>query len=250
MQHIPNSAGTLTQELFEANGVPVSEKSVASPATPNARSKAFFEEAITGCWGKSAQGFVDTGSYLLQAREELGRDVYNALRLPFSPRTRQRLIAIASHPILATHVSHLPPCWGTLYALTELEDDVLRAALVDGRIHPGLQRNKIRTEVLRLPPKEREVAKPASPMPDLTPTQLQAQIEKLGPRRFREEVLPADWIPSLTNTAVSLATLEKLIAALEHRIPVANKTARKRLRELKAAVDRPRVSTCGPTARS
>jgi hypothetical protein len=43
----------------------------------------------------------------------------------------------------------------------------------------------------------------------------------------------------LTNTALSLATPEKLIETLERRLPPANKTARKRLQALKAAVTQP-----------
>jgi hypothetical protein len=208
-------------------GASSSQRSVESPPSPRAI-------------GRPSVNDYEGWYYLLQAREELDRDVYNALRLPFGLRTRQRLIAIAIHPVLATHVSQLPPCWGTLYALTELEDDVLRAALVDGRINPRLQRNEIRTKVLLLPPKEKGAARPElEHASDLTPPQLQAQIERLGWSRFRQEVLPRDWISSLTNTALSLATPEKLIETLERRLPPANKTARKRLQALKAAVTQP-----------
>jgi hypothetical protein len=84
------------------------------------------------------------------------------------------------------------------------------------------------------------VARLEDRLEDPTPTQLQVQIEKLGLSRFRQEVLPRDWVSSLTNTALSLATLEKLIATLEHKIPSSNKAARKHLHTLKeAAIDRP-----------
>jgi hypothetical protein len=78
---------------------------------------------------------------------------------------------------------------------------------------------------------------------DPTPAQLQVLIKKLGLPRFRLEVLPPDWIKPLTDAATSLAKIEQLIAALEHKIPVANKTARKHLRTLEVAVNQPPTIT-------
>jgi len=47
--------------------------------------------------------------------------------LPFAARTAQRLMAVAADARLAnpTHVSLLPPSWGTLYELTKLPDDAV-----------------------------------------------------------------------------------------------------------------------------
>ena len=44
--------------------------------------------------------------------------------LPFGERTAQRLVTIANDPRLsnATHVSHLPQSWYTLYELTKVPD--------------------------------------------------------------------------------------------------------------------------------
>jgi len=161
-----NSSPTVVDTKFPQNfnGKPTRELSAGvvggtvspAPATPfgqNVRTAAFFESAIAASWQKSAQGIFDTGRWLQQAREELDRDAYNGLQLPFCTRTRQRLIAIAAHLLLATHVSQLPPSWGTLYALIENGNDaLLRAALADGRVHPGLQRKDVRS-ALGLPPK-------------------------------------------------------------------------------------------------
>jgi hypothetical protein len=72
---------------------------------------------------------------------------------------------------------------------------------------------------------------------DLTPIQLQAQIEKLGVVRFRQEVLPPSWVKSLTDQA----TPEKLIGLLEDKIPFSNRKARKHLCTLKTAIDQPRT---------
>jgi hypothetical protein len=248
---VPGPWGTkLTKERFEAGGVKVTDEPEHTNALTdqgesestfgaNARSKAFFEKAISVSWQKSTQGIFDTGNYLRQAREELDRDVYKALKLPFGERTRDRLIVIACHPNLQTHVSELPPHWGTLYALTEVGENIFKAALADGRIHPGLQRAEVRSQVQRLPPKQRNLQNAEIDAPvDLSPTQLRCQIEKLGQSRFRQEVLPPDWVQSQTNTALSLADPEKLIATLERQIPTSNKAARKALRDLKRALQK------------
>jgi hypothetical protein len=56
--------------------------------------------------------------------------------VPFGPRTAHRLMAIARHPLIMerTHVSILPPNWGTHYELTKLLDDVFEALISDGAI--------------------------------------------------------------------------------------------------------------------
>jgi hypothetical protein len=159
--------GKLSHAQFGNAGIAVSEPppAICAPFGANNRSKSFFESTIAASWQKTAQGIFDTGNWLEQARDELDRDVYNALRLPFCVRTRNRLIAIATHPILGTHVSQLPPCWGTLHALTEIDDhDLLRAAFADGRIHPGLQRKDIRTTILGLPPRPPKAPKTIDPI--------------------------------------------------------------------------------------
>lgn len=65
------------------------------------------------------------------------------MRLPFKARTRQMLMRLAAHPILASHGSQLPPCWRTLYELTKVPDEVLLAKIEDGTIHPGMERREV-----------------------------------------------------------------------------------------------------------
>jgi hypothetical protein len=121
-----------------------------------AHSKAFFENAIASEWRSHAAGIVRTGDLLNQAKSELDRDVFRALKLPFDLRAGQMLRRIASHPFISDPANHgsLPPCWRTLYELTKVPDDVLEAARLDGRLHPGLQRKDVRTVILFLSPRE------------------------------------------------------------------------------------------------
>jgi hypothetical protein len=54
-------------------------------------------------------------------------------------------IFLAGHPAIsnATHVSHLPPSWGTLHELTKVEPAVLKAAIKDGRVNPKMERKEV-----------------------------------------------------------------------------------------------------------
>src|SRR5262249_55047396 len=51
---------------------------------------------------------------------------------------------------LCAHGHKLPPCWTTLYELSKLTDDVIIAAIADGRISPKMQRKN--AGALRKPP--------------------------------------------------------------------------------------------------
>jgi hypothetical protein len=52
---------------------------------------------------------------------------------------------IAANEVLAnpTHVSHLPPSWGTLYELATLPTEVLEAKIADGTITPDTERKDV-----------------------------------------------------------------------------------------------------------
>jgi hypothetical protein len=131
----------------------VQDRSV--PLGQNGHSKAFFENAIASEWRSHIAGIIRTGDLLNQAEDELDRDVFRALKLPFTLRVAQMLRRISGHPFISDPANHgsLPPCWRSLYELTKASDDVLEAARLDGRLHPDLQRKDIRTIILGLPPR-------------------------------------------------------------------------------------------------
>jgi hypothetical protein len=115
----------------------------AGAAASNTRSWKVFAELINGSWRKGANIFIDTGRYLLEAKAELDRDVFDALvkqRLDFEASVGRRLMVIADTPLICAHAHKLPPCWTTIYELTKLEPEVLKAAFESGDIHPGMQR--------------------------------------------------------------------------------------------------------------
>lgn len=49
-------------------------------------------------------------------------------------------MSIAKDERIATHVSHLPASWGTLYELTKLKDEQFQQAVQNGAINPGMER--------------------------------------------------------------------------------------------------------------
>jgi hypothetical protein len=61
-------------------------------------------------------------------------------------------------------------------------------------------------------------AAPEPPAPLLAPTELRRQLELLGLARFRKEVMPPDWRAPLSETALSLASPNQLIAMLERKL--------------------------------
>jgi hypothetical protein len=114
------------------------------PEAPrNTRGWREFAELINGAWRKGAGAFIEAGRYLIEAKEELDRDQYDSLiklRLEFDTSTAKKLICIGRNKILSAHVHRLPPCWSTLYELTKIEDEVLEAAIADGRVNPKMLR--------------------------------------------------------------------------------------------------------------
>ena len=113
---------------------------------------AYYSRAINGEWRKSVSAIVEVGKLLIQAKRlcehgqflRLFKGHENAVSdpVPFSERTAERLIAVASHAVLSnpTHASDLPQSWGTLYELTKLDDETLLAGIKAGEITPETTR--------------------------------------------------------------------------------------------------------------
>jgi Protein of unknown function (DUF3102) len=126
------------------------EKIMSSKKSTKAPSRGWQHWAarITSCWQKAVTSIIETGRELIAAQDDLDHGEFGKLveeKLPFSSRTAQRLMAIARNPIISnpTHVSHLPPSWGTLYQLTKLPKEALEAMLANGKINSETQRKDV-----------------------------------------------------------------------------------------------------------
>lgn len=101
---------------------------------------------IAGALGKSVEGIIEAGALLTEAKADLahGEFLYMVKAdLRLTPRTAQRLMAIAANPVLSngTKSSYLPTSWTTLYELSRWEPRVLEAAVrKHGRIKSDTRR--------------------------------------------------------------------------------------------------------------
>jgi hypothetical protein len=104
-----------------------------------------WADQIKSAWQKSVEGIIECGRLLIEAKAALLHGKFEAMveaDLPFSLRTAERLMKIAGNDRLAnpTHVSLLPPHWGTPHALTKLDPDEFKEKLADGTINPEMTR--------------------------------------------------------------------------------------------------------------
>lgn len=105
---------------------------------------------IQTSWRSGVESIIETGRRLIEAKRVLPHGEFGKMiegDLPFSRKTSFKLMAIATDKRLTndSHVSHLPPSWGTLYELTMLSDDDFDERIANGSIHPDMTRSEVRT---------------------------------------------------------------------------------------------------------
>lgn len=110
-----------------------------------ARDTQDFIDAVGKTWRKSVELILKTCNLMSQAKKKLTPEQFKILidELAFSKRTADRLVAIGDDKRLKTHVSQLPPAWGTMYEITRLDDKTLNDAIEQEIITPTVQRSKI-----------------------------------------------------------------------------------------------------------
>jgi hypothetical protein len=102
-----------------------------------------FAVCITAAWRKSVTAIIETGQLLVEAKAKLTHGTFTGMvenDLDFGPRTAQCLMKIAHTPWLVNPKtsSLLPPCWTTLYALTQLTAKEFKEARERGWIQADL----------------------------------------------------------------------------------------------------------------
>src|SRR5215831_6419128 len=112
----------------------------------NARDAKYYDQKLTELRVNDVENIIARGRLLIEMKDTLEHGEFeNTVAKHFTPQTARKLIAIARHPIISNraHGRDLPASWRTLYELTQLDDDVLRRALRDGRIHPNMERSAV-----------------------------------------------------------------------------------------------------------
>lgn len=104
-----------------------------------------WAKRIHGSWQKAVESIIETGKLLIEAKAELDHGEFTRMiedRLPFGPRTAERLMAIAEHPVIGnpTQWVAFPPSWRTLSELATLPAPIVEARIKDGSINPAMQR--------------------------------------------------------------------------------------------------------------
>jgi hypothetical protein len=139
-------------------------KQIKQPAVePEILAPGNWPQRIAAAWQQTVHAIIETGKLLNEAKHVLDHGEFGDMirdQLPFGPRTAQRLMNIAEHPVLAnaTHASHLPASWMTLYELSRLPALLVDGKLADGTITPRLERADIQRKVLgqEVPPRRRD----------------------------------------------------------------------------------------------
>lgn len=134
--------------------------------------------------GKTVNSVLAIGRLLIAAKAALDHGMFETLffDLPFDLRAGEMYMKVAANEVLANpkHVSLLPPAVSTLYRLSCLRIPLrdLEAAVMDGRIHPKLQRNEVQS-LLSAPPPTPEWSPDA--FKDLLRPQINRQVKDAPP---------------------------------------------------------------------
>ena len=104
-----------------------------------------YQDAINRSWQETTEAILKTCALLVKAKDDLDDDEYKQLiqNLAFSKRTLDRLLAIGRDKRLETHVSQLPPSWGTLHEISRLDNHKFKTALREKVINPSALRKDI-----------------------------------------------------------------------------------------------------------
>jgi hypothetical protein len=121
------------------------EQTTTAVVPHNAPTAEQFIQLIGAAYSKGVEAWIEVGRLLAQAKKDLPYGQFTKMvaeDMPFDERTAERFMAIAKNPVLAdpTHVSVLPPHWGTLYELNKVPVALLEQHIEDGTIHPGMER--------------------------------------------------------------------------------------------------------------
>jgi hypothetical protein len=162
----------------------------------NARTVEAFAELINESWRSGAESIIKTARHITDAKAELARDQFDNLikNLIFEASVARKFIRIGANDQICAHVHILPGCWSTIYELTKLEEDVMRAALIDGRIHPRMSRKE--AKALRTPesaPNNDNASVPAPPSSKPTTTSFSAAWDAAAPEEIKAKIDAVGW---------------------------------------------------------
>ena len=114
-----------------------------------------YKSLIVQNWNKSRDAIIKVGQTLMEAKEKMNKGEFNQKswlklvndELPFTPRTDDRLIAIAKCEWITSdkHKDSLPVSWGTLYEISRLTKEQFENGVMNKSITADSIRSDIET---------------------------------------------------------------------------------------------------------
>jgi len=119
-----------------------------TPTQSLSRTGREYATEIKEAWQEALGSILEVCRVLVEAKGTLEAADYNTLinaHLPFSRRTAERLTRIGVDKRLTSkkHRKVLPPHWGSLYELTQLDDEAFDASVDNGEIFPDMERRDV-----------------------------------------------------------------------------------------------------------
>ena len=119
-----------------------------TPTQPLSTTGREYAREIKDAWQEALEGILEVCRILVEAKDNLDSAHFNTLidsHLPFSRRTAERLIRIGIDKRLTAkkHRKVLPPHWGSLYELTQLDDEAFDESVDKGEIFADMERRDV-----------------------------------------------------------------------------------------------------------
>ena len=131
-----------------------------TPTQSLSRTGKEYAREIKEAWQEALDSILEVCRILVDAKDTLEAADYNTLinaHLPFTRRTAERLVRIGVDKRLTAkkHRKVLPPHWGSLYELTQLDDDSFDESIDNGEIFADMERKDV-TSLVQLRKEERD----------------------------------------------------------------------------------------------
>ena len=104
-----------------------------------------FVSRINTSWFRSVKEIYETGHECAEAQERLGPEARRVLlnKLPFNASTFSKLVQIGNDQRIPKIINHLPPSFTSIYCITQLSTEELKAGLRAGIVKPDATREQI-----------------------------------------------------------------------------------------------------------
>lgn len=111
-----------------------------------ARNWKYFDKRLSELQVNDVENIIERGRVLVEMKDELDHSAFEAtVKKHFDLSTARMYRIVAEHSLISNHchINALPPSIRTLYELTKLPNDILKAKVNDGTINPRMERKDV-----------------------------------------------------------------------------------------------------------